>query len=110
MLSVSKSVEPNEEQKVLTSDVGQGITTSTERYLFRGFRYKQQKGKNKKSKRVLRSSKWPNPFEQRISLGTELIKTKALLRTHGRGSQVTFIIFRLVLCIVLISVEWVDLW
>ena len=54
------------------------------------------------------SSKWPNPFEQRISLGTELRKTKAFLRTHGRGSQVTFTIFRLLLCLVLISVEWVD--
>ena len=29
--SISKSVEPNEEQKVLTSDFGQGITASTER-------------------------------------------------------------------------------
>ena len=35
--SISKSVEPNEEQKVLTSDSEQGITASTERYLFRGF-------------------------------------------------------------------------
>ena len=29
--SINKSVEPNEEQKVLTSDLGQGITASTER-------------------------------------------------------------------------------
>ena len=35
-------------------------------------------------------SKWPNPFEQRISLGTKLIKAKAFSRTHGRGSQVDF--------------------
>ena len=31
VFSISKSVEPNEEQKVLTSDVGLGITASTER-------------------------------------------------------------------------------
>src|SRR3954468_10148678 len=31
VFSISKSVEPNEEQKVLTSDFGQGITASTER-------------------------------------------------------------------------------
>ena len=68
----------------------------------------KKKVKTSKLKEVLRSSKWPNPFEQRISLGTELINTKAFLRTHGRGSQVIFTIFRLVLCIVLISVEWVD--
>ena len=29
--SISKSVEPNEEQKVTTSDLEQGITSSTER-------------------------------------------------------------------------------
>jgi hypothetical protein len=29
--SISKSVEPNEEQKVLTSDLEKGITASTER-------------------------------------------------------------------------------
>src|SRR3954468_21478122 len=33
-----------------------------------------------------RSSKWPKPFRQTISLGTELIKTKAFSRTHGKGS------------------------
>ena len=64
--------------------------------------------KHKQSKKVTGSSKWPNPFGQRISLGTELISTKAFLRTHGRGSRVTFTIFRLVVCIVLISVEYVD--
>ena len=74
-----------------------------------GFGLSNRKVKDKQNKRVLRSSKWPNPFEQRISLGTELKETKAFLRTHGRGSQVTFIIFRLVLCFLLISVEWVDL-
>src|SRR3954464_3991592 len=36
-------------------------------------------------------------------------RISGLTRTHGRGSQVTFILFFIVLCFVLISVEWVDL-
>ena len=37
VFSISKSVEPNEEQKVVASDFGKEITASTERILFRGF-------------------------------------------------------------------------
>ena len=52
---------------------------------------------------------WPNSFGQSISLGTELVKAKAFLRTHGRDSQVTFTIFCQVICIVLISVGgWIN--
>src|ERR1044071_2024149 len=35
--SISKSVEPNEEQKVVASDFGKKITAGTEIILFRGF-------------------------------------------------------------------------
>ena len=37
VFSISKSVEPNEEQKVIASHFGKEITASTERQLFRGF-------------------------------------------------------------------------
>jgi hypothetical protein len=35
VLSISKSVEPNEEQKVLTSDFDQGFTINTSKQVFR---------------------------------------------------------------------------
>ena len=42
VLSISKSVEPNEEQKVLTSGFQQGFTVSTKREMFLDFLYKEQ--------------------------------------------------------------------
>jgi hypothetical protein len=36
VLSINKSVEPNEEQKVLTSGVDQGFTVNTSKRVFRG--------------------------------------------------------------------------
>jgi hypothetical protein len=36
VLSINKSVEPNEEQKVLTSSFDQGITVNTSKRVFRG--------------------------------------------------------------------------
>jgi cytoplasmic iron level regulating protein YaaA (DUF328/UPF0246 family) len=36
VLSINKSVEPNEEQKVLTSDFYQGFTVNTSKQVFRG--------------------------------------------------------------------------
>jgi hypothetical protein len=35
-LSINKCVEPNEEQKVLTSGVDQGFTVNTSKWVFRG--------------------------------------------------------------------------
>ena len=59
---ISKSVEPNEKQKVVASDFGKEITTSTERYLFRDFLgISNRKVKTSKIK-ALKSNKWPNPF------------------------------------------------
>ena len=37
VLSINKSVEPNEEQKVLTSSFNQGFSVNTSRQVFRGF-------------------------------------------------------------------------
>ena len=37
VLSINKSVEPNEEQKVLTRSFDQGFTVNTNRQVFRGF-------------------------------------------------------------------------
>ena len=42
VLSISKSVEPNEEQKVLTSGFPQGFTAGTKRKIFMGFSYNEQ--------------------------------------------------------------------
>jgi hypothetical protein len=36
VLSINKSVEPNEEQKVLTSGFDQGFTVNTSKRVFRG--------------------------------------------------------------------------
>jgi hypothetical protein len=36
VLSINKSVEPNEEQKVLTSGFDQGFTVNTSKQVFRG--------------------------------------------------------------------------
>jgi hypothetical protein len=36
VLSINKSVEPNEEQKVLTSGFDQGFTANTSKQVFRG--------------------------------------------------------------------------
>jgi hypothetical protein len=36
VLSINKSVEPNEEQKVLTSNFNQGFTVNTSKWVFRG--------------------------------------------------------------------------
>jgi hypothetical protein len=36
VLSINKSVEPNEEQKVLTSGFDQGLTVNTGKRVFRG--------------------------------------------------------------------------
>jgi hypothetical protein len=36
VLSINKSVEPNEEQKVLTSGFDQGVTVNTSKQVFRG--------------------------------------------------------------------------
>jgi hypothetical protein len=36
VLSIKKSVEPNEEQKVLTSGFDQGFTVNTSKQVFRG--------------------------------------------------------------------------
>ena len=36
LLSINKSVEPNEEQKVLMSSFDQGITVNTSKQVFRG--------------------------------------------------------------------------
>jgi hypothetical protein len=36
VLSINKSVEPNEEQKVLTSGFDQGFTVNTRKRVFRG--------------------------------------------------------------------------
>jgi hypothetical protein len=36
VLSINKSVEPNEEQKVLMSSFDQGITVNTSKQVFRG--------------------------------------------------------------------------
>jgi hypothetical protein len=36
VLSINKSVEPNEEQKVLISDFDQGFTVNTSKRVFRG--------------------------------------------------------------------------
>jgi hypothetical protein len=36
VLSINKNVEPNEEQKVLTSSFDQGITVNTSKQFFRG--------------------------------------------------------------------------
>jgi hypothetical protein len=36
VLSINKSVEPNEEQKVLTSGFDQGFTINTSKRIFRG--------------------------------------------------------------------------
>ena len=37
VLSINKSVEPNEEQKVLTSSFDEGFTVNTKRQVCRGF-------------------------------------------------------------------------
>ena len=37
VLSINKSVEPNEEQKVLTSSFDEGFTVNAHRQVFRGF-------------------------------------------------------------------------
>ena len=37
VISISKSVEPNEDQKVLTSGFQQGFTSKTKRKMFMGF-------------------------------------------------------------------------
>jgi hypothetical protein len=37
VLSINKSVEPNEEQKVLTSSFDEGFTVNTSRQVCRGF-------------------------------------------------------------------------
>jgi hypothetical protein len=37
ILSINKSVEPNEEQKVLTSSFDEGFTVNGNRQVFRGF-------------------------------------------------------------------------
>ena len=42
VLSISKSVDPKEEQKVLTSGFQQGYTTSTNGKIFIGFCYNEQ--------------------------------------------------------------------
>jgi hypothetical protein len=36
VLSINKSVEPNEEQKVLTSGFDQGLTVNTSKQVFKG--------------------------------------------------------------------------
>jgi hypothetical protein len=36
VLSINKSVDPNEEQKVLTSGFDQGFTINTSKWVFRG--------------------------------------------------------------------------
>jgi hypothetical protein len=36
VLLINKSVEPNEEQKVLTSGFDQGFTVNTSKWIFRG--------------------------------------------------------------------------
>jgi hypothetical protein len=36
VLSINKSVKPNEEQKVLTSGFDQGFTVNTSKWVFRG--------------------------------------------------------------------------
>src|ERR1041385_813891 len=60
VFSISKSVEPNEEQKVVVSDFGKEIAASTERSLFRGFSwYKRQESKNEQSKRYWRVTSGP---------------------------------------------------
>ena len=43
--SISRSLDPNEEQKVLTSQFEQGATVNTARQLCRGFRDDKQKGR-----------------------------------------------------------------
>ena len=45
LLSINKSVEPNEEQKVLTSGFLQGFTASTKKEMFLKFWYKEQVNK-----------------------------------------------------------------
>jgi hypothetical protein len=37
VLSINKSVEPNEEQKVLTSGFDEGFTINTRKWVFKGF-------------------------------------------------------------------------
>ena len=46
--SISKSVKPNEEEKVLISDLGQGITASTEKTFLGGFGISYKKVKARK--------------------------------------------------------------
>ena len=51
-----------------------------------GLSNRNVKDKQSKGGGVTEEQQVAQSFEQRISLGTELIKTKAFLRTHGRGS------------------------
>ena len=60
--SISKSVEPNEEQKVLISDSEQEITASTERVTFRGFLGISNRIVKASNIKGTESNKWPNPF------------------------------------------------
>src|SRR3954452_16450124 len=88
VLSINKSVEPNEEQKVLTSGFYPGITTNTSKQVFSSFgnnriiKCDEIKGGNNNC------SKWPNPLCSKGQAGCVTYEDQMFLRTHGSFCQV----------------------
>ena len=88
VLSINKSVEPNEEQKVLTSGFDPGITANTSKQVFSSFgnnriiKCDEIKGGNNNC------SKWPNPLCSKGQAGCVTYEDQTFLRTHGRFCQV----------------------
>src|SRR3954469_5152431 len=75
VLSINRSVDPNEEQKVLSSGMEQEISIILSEQIFRGFLIKQG-NKVQVNKTGNNCSKWPNPFLAKDKLVEILMRTK----------------------------------
>src|SRR3954466_12524826 len=88
VLWINKSVEPNEEQKVLTSGFDPGITiilANRFSVVFgdnRIIKCEEIKGGNNNC------SKWPNPLWRKGQAGCLTCEDQTFLRTHGSFCQV----------------------